>query len=87
MRARQAARPVGKQQLRVAMGLPESAQHVKGNIGQGNQPVAVAFGVTNVHTVAISINVTHLQCQAFAQAQAHAVQSEEKYPVAQNAGV
>jgi hypothetical protein len=39
----QAAKAIGKQQLRVAVGLPESAQHAKGGLGQGDKPVAVAF--------------------------------------------
>jgi len=86
VRASQAATAIGKQQLRVAVGLPEAAQHAKGDLRQGHEAVAVAFGVANMHAVAIGINVTDPQGQPFAQAQPHAVQGEVKHPVAQNAG-
>ena len=69
MRASQAATAIGEQQLRVAVSLPEAAQHAKGGVRQRNEAVAVAFGIANVHTVAIGIDVTDPQGQPFAQAQ------------------
>jgi len=59
---------IGKQQFWVAVGLPEEAQHVKGGVGQGNQPGAVVFRVTNVNAVAHCVNVGQFQVQTFAQA-------------------
>ncbi len=53
----QAALAIGKQQLRVVVGLPESTQDAQGDLGQGDKAVAVAFGVANMHTVAHRINV------------------------------
>ena len=68
------------------MDLPEAAQDRKSSLGQGNKAVTVAFGVTNMHALAICVDVGQLQVQAFAQAQAHAVHGEVKHPVTQGAG-
>ena len=46
--AAQATLAVGEQQLRIAMRLPESAQHAKGDLRQGHKPVTVAFGKIGV---------------------------------------
>ena len=50
--------------------MPESAQDAKGGLGQGDQPVPVAFGVANMHATTHRIDVGDLQGQSFAQAQA-----------------
>ena len=78
--------PAGEQQYRVAVQLPEAAQHLMGGIGQGDQAIAVAFGVADVDAPARGINISYLQAQAFAEAQAHAVEDEEEHPVAEDAG-
>ena len=77
---------IGKQQLRVAVCLPESAQHAKGGLGQGNKPVPIAFGIAHMDPVAGTVNVAHLQGQPITQTQAHAVHGEIEHPVAQCAG-
>ncbi len=81
-----AALAAGKQQYRVAVQLPEAAQHLMGGVGQGDEAVAVAFGVADVNPLAHGVDVAYLQAQPFSEAQAHAVEDEEEYPVAENAG-
>ena len=85
--AAQTTMTIGKQQFWIAVGLPESAQDRKGGIRQGDKAVAVAFGVPNMHALAICVDVGQFQVQAFAQAQTHAVQGEVKHPVTQYTGV
>ena len=85
-RAAQAALAIGEQQFRVVVRLPEPAQDTQGDLGQWHKPIPVAFGVAYVDPVAHGVNVGDLQGQAFAQAQAQAVQSEVEHPVAQGAG-
>ena len=63
----QATMAIGEQQLRVSVGLPETAQAVQSDLGQGHKAVAVTFGVTHVDSVAHGINIGHLQSQVFAQ--------------------
>jgi len=70
--------PVGKEQHRVAVGLPETAQHLQGVLRQRHKTVAIASGITNLHPHPIRINIPDLQ------AQPQAIQSEEKYPVTQH---
>jgi hypothetical protein len=83
----QAAMAIGKQQLRVVVGLPESAQDAQGDLGQWHKAVPIAFGVANVDPVAHGIDVGNLKGQSFAQTKAHAVHGEIEHPVAQRAGL
>ena len=85
-RALQATMAIGEQQRGVMVRLPEPAQDAKRDLGQWHKPIPVAFGVAYVHPVAHCIDVGDLQGQAFAQAQAQAVQGEVEHPVAQSAG-
>ena len=82
----QAAMAVGKQKLRIMVGLPESAQDIQSGLWQRDKAIPIAFGVANMHPVAHRINVGHPQGQAFREAQAHAVQGEIEHPVAQGVG-
>ena len=51
---------------------------------QRHKAVAVALGITNVHTPTLGIDVGHAQGQAFTEPQTHAVQGEEKHALAQD---
>ena len=82
----QAAMAVGKQKLRIVVGLPEPAQDIQSGVWQRDKAVAIAFGVANMHPVAHRIDVAHLQGQSFREAQAQAVQREIEHPVAQGVG-
>ena len=64
----QAALAIGEEQFRVAVELPELAQGGERRRGQRYQPIAVAFGIADVHPLALGINVAHRERQPFAQA-------------------
>jgi len=62
----QTAQAIGEQQHRVLVRLPEPAQDQEGGLWQRDKAVAIAFGITNMHTVAHRINIGHGQSQSFA---------------------
>lgn len=65
MRPRKPAVTIREQQHGIAMHLPEAAQQVQRRIRQVNEAVRVAFGVADMHPLAVDIDITHLQAQAF----------------------
>ena len=86
MRAFQAAMAIGKQQDRVTMDLPESAQQIHGRRRQRDQPILVALGITDMNPLAVGIDVCHLQSQALAQAQTETVEREKEHLITEGAG-
>ena len=68
------------------MDLPETTQQIQGRRRQRHQPILVALGIADMHPLAFGIDITHLQSQAFAQAQAKTVEREKEYPVTERAG-
>ncbi len=72
-----------KEPDRVAMGLPELAQVVKGFFGQGHEAVTLALAGADMEEHPRSINVAHLEAQAFAQAQAAGVKGDQGHAMIQ----
>ena len=62
---------------------PESTQDLQGGCWQGNQAVFIALGIANMYALPLGIDIADLQAQGFAETQAHAVEHEEEYFVAQ----
>ena len=63
---------------------PETAQHVQGHRRQRHQPILVALGIADMHPRPRGVDVTDLQAQPLAQAQAKTVGGEEEHPIAQH---
>lgn len=57
-----------------------------GGLRQGNEAIAIALRIADVHPPANGIDVPDLKAQALAQAQAEAVEGEEQDAVAGDAG-
>lgn len=62
--------PVGEKKLGVPMDRPEILQDVQGFLRQGDQPVLVAFGVTDVDPHVARVDIAGLQPDTFAKTQA-----------------
>ena len=56
---------------------------LQGLLGQGNQPVLVAFGVADVDPHVSRINLSGFQPDPFAKTQAYEVDGEEKNSITQ----
>ena len=82
----QAALAIGKQQHRVTMGLPETAQQRQRRLRQRNQTVLIALGIADMHAPALGIDIAHLQAQAFTESQAKTVEGDKEDPVTEGAG-
>ena len=52
---------------------PKAAQQLKRGLRQRHQAIFVAFGIANMHTLALRIDIPNLQAQAFTQAQSQAI--------------
>lgn len=62
---------------------PEISQDMQCFLRQWYQPVLVAFGVSNMDSHGIRINIADLKGDTLAQAQSQRVYSEQKDPIAQ----
>ena len=65
------------------MGLPEPAQCLQGNLGKRHKSVLAAFGIADVNTVTLTVDIANLHLDTLAQAQPHAVNGQKKYAIAQ----
>jgi hypothetical protein len=59
----------GEEELRMAMGPPEQAQHIQGSLRQRHEAVAIAFAAADMEEHPARIDVGHLQVQRLAQTQ------------------
>ena len=62
---------------------PEISQDPQCLFRQGNQPVLIAFSVSNMNPHVVGINIADHKKDAFAKAQAQRVDSEKKDAIAQ----
>ncbi len=70
----------------MAVHLPEAAQQSQRRIRQGNKAIFIAFGVADMDTPAIGIDIAYLKTQAFTEAQAKTVDGEIEDPVTECQG-
>ena len=62
---------------------PEIPQDMQCFFGQGDQPVLVAFGVSNMDSHVDGIDIADLQRYSLAKSQAQRVDGEKEDPIAQ----
>ena len=86
MRALQATVAIGKQQNRVTMDLPETAQQIQGRGRQRHQTIFIALGIADMYPLALGVDIRHLQSQALAQTQAKTVEREKEDLITEGCG-
>ncbi|WP_324547382.1 hypothetical protein [Accumulibacter sp.] len=72
---------MGKPQNGMAVARPESAQEWVSGRRQRHQPILLALGIADMHTLARAVDVGDRPPQAFAEAQAETVGREEENAV------
>jgi len=79
----QATMTIREKQHRIAMHLPEAAQHSQRYLRQWDEAVLVALLIADMHALAGRVDIAYLQAQTFTEAQAQTVSGEVEDPVAQ----
>jgi len=82
----QTSLPVWKDEMRVPMNSPEISQDTQCVFRKRNQPVLVAFGVTNMNPHVLGVNIADGQPDSFTKTQTHAVGGKEEDLIAQPVG-
>ncbi len=68
------------------MQLPEATQQAQRRRRQRHQAILVAFGIADMHALAFGVDITDLQPQALAEAQAQAIDGKKEHPITERAG-
>jgi hypothetical protein len=85
VRRAQAAMAIGKEQLGMAVQLPELPQGRQRCLGQGHEAIPVALGIADLDTHPGRVHVADLERQPLTQPEPEAVDGEVKHPVTQGA--